>query len=107
MTRRTFESHRPRRPEIEQYVQEAQVTVQDPDVVAEAHSGAVALFRYGLGRNEFRGLYLRVIVYYRGKPEAGTVATYHFTDEIGDVQIIEHRYQWVLGARFKMPENRP
>lgn len=45
MTRRTYESHRPRRPEIEQYVQEAQITVQDPDVVAEAQAMTTTLPR--------------------------------------------------------------
>lgn len=100
LTRRTFENHKDRHPEVPLYIEQAKLTIEDPDFVGEEDYGAVCLFRFGLGRGVFANLYLRVIIYYRGRPERGVVATYHFTDSIGeDITIIEHRYQWLAGAR--------
>lgn len=82
------------------YIEEAKEVIKDPDFVGEADYGGVCLFRFGLGRGAFANLYLRVIVFYRGKPETGVVATYHFTDSIGDVVMVELRYQWLAGARY-------
>ena len=98
LTKRTFEKHEKRHPEFAPYIEEAKQTIQDPDFVAEADNGAVALFRFGLGHKPFENLFLEVIVYYSG--EEGIEATHHFTTEVGGLQIIEHRYQWLTGTRF-------
>jgi len=100
LTRRTFEVHKKRHPEFVPYVEEAKQTIQDPDFVAEADSGAVALFRFGLGHKPFENLFLEVIVYYNG--EQGIEATHHFTTEVGSLIILEYRYQWLSGNRFDM-----
>lgn len=98
LTKRTFEIHEKRHPEFAQYVEAAKQTIQDPDTVAEADNGAMSLFRLGLGHERFENLYLVVIVYYKGTE--GTEATHHFTTELGDLRIIEHRHQWLSGNRF-------
>lgn len=98
LTKRTFETHEKRHPEFAKYIEEAKLTIQDPDFVAEADNGAIALFRFGLGRKPFNDLYLVVIVYYKG--EKGMEATHHFVTKPGDLKIIEYRYQWLAGNRF-------
>lgn len=98
LTRRTFEVHEKRHQEFAKYIEAAKQTIQDPDLVAEADNGAVSLFRFGLGNKPFENLYLVVVVYYKGAE--GKEATHHFTDSIGDLRVIEYRYQWLGGQRF-------
>jgi hypothetical protein len=46
-----------------------------------------------------------VVIYYdsRKSPEIGTVATFHFTDEIdNDATIVEQRAQFLAGQRFML-----
>ena len=107
LTRKTFEVHEKRHQEFRQYIEAAKQTIQDPDIVAEADNGAVSLFRFGLGHKSFERLYLQVIVYYKKveKEVEGKEATHHFTSAIGDLQVIEHRYQWLGGQRFGLGES--
>lgn len=100
MTQKTFDNHKERHPEIVGYVEEAKQTIADPDVVLETDNGAVQLFRRGLGRKPFERTYLEVVVYYRGKPANGVVATYHFTDRLGSGRLLELRHQWIVGQRI-------
>ena len=106
LTRRTFENHKDKRPEFALYIDEAKETVEDPDFIADANDGAVALVSYGLGREKFANLYLQVVVFYRGEPESGSVATFHFISGLGKMVIVERRYQWVAGARFDVRGTR-
>jgi hypothetical protein len=102
MTQRTFQNHISRHPEIPEYVQEAKQTISDPDIVMEADNGAILLYRRGLGRRPFTNLWLTIVIYYRGTPSVGTVATYYFTDEIADGRPVENRAAWIAGERFPL-----
>ena len=99
LTRRTLENHKDKRLEYASHIEQVKATIPDPDLVGEAKNGAVSLFRHGLGRGNLANLFLQVVVFYRGSPERGTVATHHFTGSLGDVVIVEHRYQWLAGTR--------
>ena len=63
LTQRTFDNHKGKRPDFVTNLDEAKLTIQDPDMVGEGDNGAISLFRYGL--RSYPNLYRRVIVYYR------------------------------------------
>jgi len=98
LTRHTLNAHKERHPEFVPYLGEAQQTIQDPDFIAKTDSNAFALFRFGLGKNLYKNLYLVVIVHYN--ENGGTVATHYFTSRIGDLKIVKIRHQWVSGLRY-------
>ena len=98
LTRHTYDIHKDRHPEFSPYIEASKETIKDPDFVAETDSKAIALFRFGLGKNLYKHLYLVVIVHYEGK--VGRVATHYFTSRIGDLKIIKIRHQWVSGLRY-------
>ena len=98
LTQHTFNIHKDRHPEFVPYIGAAQETIQDPDFTAETGSGAVALFRLGLGKKLYKNLYLVVIVHYDG--EVGIEATHYFTSRLGDLKVMEIRHQWISGLRY-------
>ena len=100
LTKATFEKHTKRHLEFVNYIEAAKQTIKDPDFVAEADNGALALFRFGLGDKPFERLYLQVIVYYN-KGE-GREATHHFVTKLGDLRLIETRYLCVAGSRIRL-----
>lgn len=98
LTEKTYNAHKDRHPEFIPYIEAAQETIEDPDFVAETNSGAIALFRFGLGKKPFEKLYLVVIIHYDS--DVGREATHYFTSRIGDWRILEHRHQWISGLRY-------
>ena len=96
LTQRTFENRANKRSMTSGYLEEAKVTIRDPDIVQLSSSGATLLYRFGLGRSPYSRLYLMVAVHYRtrGGTEAGAVATYFFTDKLAyNEPVIEYRAQ--------------
>ncbi|MBI4310459.1 MAG: hypothetical protein HY681_01650 [Chloroflexi bacterium] len=90
-----------------EYLDEAQQVIRNPDSVLGTRSGAVLLYRFGVGRRRFSNLYLQVVVYYRmeGEEETGRVATFFFTDVMDDDAIVlEHRAQVIMGQRIMLVE---
>ena len=78
-----FQRHLPDHPEMAGYVDEAAITVSDPDYEyreEEDNEGRFARIYYkkGLGRDKFEKCFIKVPVYY-DNDGAGEVATFHFT----------------------------
>jgi hypothetical protein len=94
----TYDIHEKRHLEFVPYLESAKLTIQDPDIVAEADNNGIFLVRYGLGKQYFKNLYLCVVIFYN--EGEGIEATHHFQREIGDLRIIERRYIWVAGNRL-------
>jgi len=84
MSKATYDKHLPIHPEIAHYVQEAKLTIQEPEVVVRDDDGCHHHHRLGLGRGKHKGCYLRVLVNYhgRGKRKYGIVASYWMSRNI-------------------------
>ena len=106
MTRKTYDAHIPRHPEIPKYLAEVQEVIHDPDVVMEGDNGAIYLYRFGIAKTPpYSSLYLMAVLYYsrRKGVQSGTVATFFFTDELSqNATIVEHRAQVISGTRITM-----
>lgn len=83
-----YERHRSEHPEMTEYIEEAEVTVTDPDVELldeEAGGNCHVYYRLGLGRDEFEKCFVKVPVYYDevSGVQEGEVATFHLTRRLG------------------------
>jgi hypothetical protein len=85
MSKATYEKHLPMHPEIADYVEEAKLTIQEPEIVKRDDDGCHHHYRLGLGRGKYEKCYLRVLVIYhgRGKRKHGVVASYWMSRNIG------------------------
>ncbi len=102
LTQRTFTIHKEKRSITSEYLEEAQQTIRDPDIVQLSSTGATLLYRFGLGKGIYSRLYLMVAVHYRrrGGEQEGIVATYFFTNDLAfNEPVIEYRAQWMNGQR--------
>lgn len=90
MSKDTYESHLPTRPEMADYTEEAKLTIEDPDVIMRDKDGCHHHYKLGLGREKFKNCYVRVLVHYRrrwGRKE-GIVASYWLCRRIGKGELI-------------------
>lgn len=69
-------------PEVADYLQEAQTVIEEPNVIIvdSLRETTWTFAKLGLGKDEFKGLYLRTIVQYAGV--GGRVASVYFTDDL-------------------------
>jgi hypothetical protein len=101
MTVKTFQTHLAYRPMMAEYVDEAKITIRDPDHIQQAHHGAMRLCRLGLGRTIYSKSWLVVIVYYSSN--FGTAATYQFMRQLPvNEQIIRRRALYIGGMRYTL-----
>jgi len=98
LTENTYSSHLPVHPEIAAYIQEAQETIRDPDLVLQIEGGAIRACRRGLGRGIFEATWLAAVIYYDN--DIGTVATFHFMRSLPGEMVLEHRAFYLGGRRF-------
>jgi hypothetical protein len=99
MTVKTFQNHLAYRPMMANYLDEAKLTVSDPDHIQEARNGGMRYCRLGLGRDQYRKAWLVVQVYYDNS-STGTVATYHFMRQLpANERIIQQRALYIDGVR--------
>jgi hypothetical protein len=75
-------------PEVEDYLNEAKTTIEDPDVViADSLRETTKIFsRFGMGKGQYHNLHLRTIVQYAGV--GGRVASIHFANTLPKGKII-------------------
>ena len=85
LDRRTFDRHLTYHPEICNYVDEAKLTIEAPDVILVDNDNCHHHYRLGLGKDKFRKCYVQVLVYYfrRGDITEGKVASFWLTRNVG------------------------
>lgn len=104
MTVKTFDTHLLYRPTMADYVEQAILTIQDPDHVQMAKHGGLRLCRLGLGVGLYAKAWLVVHVYYDGR-DIGTVATYHFMRTLPSNEVIlEQRAIYIGGKTSSMSD---
>ncbi len=77
---KVYQNHLPLRPEMADYLKEAEETIRDPDLELD-DAGGVVYVRWGLGREDFDKCFLRVPTYNRG--DHLEVATFFLTGRVG------------------------
>lgn len=90
MSKDTYERHLPARPEIAHYIEEAQITIQDPELIIRDDDDCYHHYRLGLGREKFKKCYVRVLVRYRRRKsrKEGIVATFWLSRSVGEGEIV-------------------
>lgn len=96
LRKEVFDRHVTDRPEMASYIEEARLTVSDPDYQLDddndSNAGEITRIYYkmGLGRGKFAKCFLMVPVFYDSTQE-GEVATFHFTRRIGKGVLVWQR----------------
>jgi hypothetical protein len=95
--RAIYERHLADHPETVDYLQEAVLTISDPDSEYQEEEdtddfSCRVYYRMGMGRDEFERCLLKIPVYYDGTDE-GEVATFHFTRRVARGTLLWRRDQ--------------
>lgn len=95
--RSVYQRHLTEHPEMEDYIEEAKLTVGDPDCEyrEEADNEEMSIrvyYRMGLGRGQFEKCLIKVPVYY-DRTNEGEVATFYFTRRVTEGILLWRRGQ--------------
>ena len=90
MSKDTYERHLPIHPEIADYIEEAELTVQDPELIIRDDDNCYHHYRLGLGRGKYKKCYVRVLVNYRHRrrKKEGIVSSYWLSRTVGEGEVI-------------------
>lgn len=90
MSKATYDKHLPKHPEIADYIEEAKLTVEDPELIYRDKDGCHHHYRFGLGEGKYADCYLRVLVRYprRWGRKQGVVSSFWFSRNVGKGELI-------------------